>query len=43
MYDLCYIVSHGFVSRMLTQTDLLAKLRKKKHFMYFNDKKRSAT
>ena len=29
MYDLCYIVSHGFVSRMLTQTDLLAKLRKK--------------
>ena len=24
--DICYIVSHGFASRMLTQTDLLGRL-----------------
>lgn len=29
MYDVCYVISHGFVSRMLTQTDLLGKIRKK--------------
>ena len=26
--DVCYIVSHGFASRMLTQTDLLGRLRR---------------
>jgi hypothetical protein len=25
--DICYIVSHGFASRMITQTDLLGRLR----------------
>lgn len=26
--DICYIVSHGFASRMVTQTDLLGRLRR---------------